>query len=1546
MAQIDWAGDVSGNFGTAADWKGGVVPGASDDAILNAAGATKYNVTVTTTGVVNSIQTAATATLLVDVGSAAGGFEATAGSGSGVNAGAISIAGGGDFIFGGTLDNTGKVLLSAKTVATELTVAGSASLTGVGSVALTDSADNEIVGQAAGATLTNAGNVIYGAGTIGGGNLSLVNSTKGKIDASGANALILSAAKLTNTATLEATNAKALTVTGGLTLDGETIANVGGVIEASGAHTHVDLESTAITGGVLKTAAGGVIDTLDSGSSLTGVTSAVDLEGEFSIGDGMALAINGVIDAVKADAGEIVLAGSGATTQLVVGASGAKLEGSGQIVMSDNAGNEIDASAAATFTNLAGTISGAGTIGGGGLVLVNGATGVIDATGTANALVLDTGANSIANSGIIEATGLGGLTIDSNVRNAATGKIELLDGASMSLNNATVTNGSLVVGSGSDLDLSNFNLNGVTLTTEGTGVITTDGGELDTKAVLAANFDVTPGTDLYVAGVVDDSGVISMVTNFESENGTQIRLKGSTTFEGGGGVYMGGSVSGQNFIDGNANPTVSGKATGYVLTNVDDTISGAGNLGIGGLGLGWLTIVNDAAGVIDGSSNTSQLVLSTGNNSTIVNAGTIEGSGAAGLLVSAFIANTGTILAVNGGVVDLSNNTVIDGGKAATSGTGAIVIDGGADFTNVDNTGNVAIGDGDVLYIGGSLVNSGTITLAGQGHGANLQLAGNVTLTGGGDIVLGGAAPWNDDLDGDFYAPGGTLVNVDDTISGGGNIGGGNPLPFTNDASGVIDASSTYGAMTLDVAGGGSITNLGLIEATGSQGMVIDTQVIDTGGTILSATGSKITLNGNANIDGGDVESAGTGVILSIAASFTNVTDSAKVEINDGYSLTIGGSLDNTGTIAMAGYGHGANLDISGTVFLTGGGHVVMGGTAPWNDSINGGVLINVDNTISGGGTIGNGGGGFTNTAAGVVDTNNVAGPLTFDTGNAVTLVNQGLIEATGKGGVDIISTPLDNTGGILLAATGSTIQMNSSEITGGSIRTSGTGVVDIVGYSTSWTGLSSSAQVYIGDGPDLYLSGLITNTGTITLNNAGHGGGLRVGGGTATLSGAGLILMDGTGGSSIQGAGALVNKQTIRGAGSIDLDFTNSGVVDGSTSGANITFRMPGTYLIANTGLIEATGGGGINIVQTGVDNAGGTILAAAGSTVSINNSEIEGGVLESSGTGVIDINGYPSHWTNLTNAANVYDGDGPQLYLTGLITNTGTISMAQGGHGGGLRVTSSATLAGTGAIVMGGTGPWNDSIGGGGKLTNEQTIMGAGVVGNGLTLNNAAGGVIEASNSLTTLDINAISLTNEGVLGSIDGDTLTINVAVTNTGTIESAGGDTQVNAGLSGAGKLVVDGGALTLSTGGAVAEATTFDAAGGTLQLDQATSFTGRVTGFTATGSTTFDLRDIGFNSAGEATFKENAAKTEGTLTVTDGTNTASFILLGNFSGDTFVASSDGSGGTDVVAEVTPGPAASPARLVAAMASMRPGGGSVTAATALISPTHTPLLAAHG
>jgi hypothetical protein len=82
--------------------------------------------------------------------------------------------------------------------------------------------------------------------------------------------------------------------------------------------------------------------------------------------------------------------------------------------------------------------------------------------------------------------------------------------------------------------------------------------------------------------------------------------------------------------------------------------------------------------------------------------------------------------------------------------------------------------------------------------------------------------------------------------------------------------------------------------------------------------------------------------------------------------------------------------------------------------------------------------------------------------------------------------------------------------------------------------------------------------------------------------------------------------------------------------------------------------------------------------------------------------------------------------------------------------------------------------------------------------------------------------------------------------------------------------------------------------GVLKLDDSIQFKGTVAGL-ALGNF-LDLADIGFGSNTTLGYVPNNSSTGGTLTATDGTHMANIALLGQYVASSFVASSDGHGGT--------------------------------------------------
>jgi hypothetical protein len=82
--------------------------------------------------------------------------------------------------------------------------------------------------------------------------------------------------------------------------------------------------------------------------------------------------------------------------------------------------------------------------------------------------------------------------------------------------------------------------------------------------------------------------------------------------------------------------------------------------------------------------------------------------------------------------------------------------------------------------------------------------------------------------------------------------------------------------------------------------------------------------------------------------------------------------------------------------------------------------------------------------------------------------------------------------------------------------------------------------------------------------------------------------------------------------------------------------------------------------------------------------------------------------------------------------------------------------------------------------------------------------------------------------------------------------------------------------------------------GTLQLDAAKSYTGKISGLTP--SNALDLADVAYTAGMTVGYQPNTSgPAGGVLTV----GSANIALLGNYMASMFVVSSDGRGGTNVV-----------------------------------------------
>ncbi|MEJ0044984.1 MAG: hypothetical protein WDN04_01655 [Rhodospirillales bacterium] len=545
------------------------------------------------------------------------------------NLGLVSVQNQATLSLLGTLNNMGTISLGSSNQPTDLLIGptgktpGTVTLTGGGVVTLSNNPANFIVGSIAGDTLVNLNNTISGAGHIGSATQQLVLINDATIDANDPNALIVQTdgGAVTNNSLLESTSS------GGLVINSTTISNASGTVLAAGGNVY--LQSATIAGGLLSSSGGGAIvvqsgqtGTLDSSAHVVTNTGIIDVNNQGTLA---------VLGSIVND-GTIALQSSNQPTTLLIESSTFTLtgNGSGTVTLTDNASNAIEGAAATdVLDNVNNVIEGSGQLGNGSMGLINGAAGIINATGAASRLFLNTGALAASNSGLIEATGSAGLQISSAVNNGTAGTIEA-NGATavVYLDGGTLAGGTLVTA------------NGGLFRVEAGNTGTLDGS---TNAVTnQGNLIVNNQATLSVLGSLINQNVITLGSS--NQNTDLIISSPTLTLTGGGTIAL----------SNNAGNRIYGVSAASVLDNINNTITGAGQLGNG-----TLTLINAAAGIIDASADGAALVIDTAGK-TVTNAGLIEATGAGGLVVQSTTIDSssgGTILA-DGANVFLNGSTL------------------------------------------------------------------------------------------------------------------------------------------------------------------------------------------------------------------------------------------------------------------------------------------------------------------------------------------------------------------------------------------------------------------------------------------------------------------------------------------------------------------------------------------------------------------------------------------------------------------------------------------------------------------------------------------------------------------------------------------------------------------------------------------------------------------------------------------------------------------------------------------------------------------------
>jgi phospholipase/lecithinase/hemolysin len=230
------------------------------------------------------------------------------------------------------------------------------------------------------------------------------------------------------------------------------------------------------------------------------------------------------------------------------------------------------------------------------------------------------------------------------------------------------------------------------------------------------------------------------------------------------------------------------------------------------------------------------------------------------------------------------------------------------------NAGTISVANGAALEIAGTFDNTGKITLNSTGAATDLIIAANVTLSGGGAVILSsgglslggghdsivGAQPLVPFPFSIFTRPV-TLTNVDNTIEGAGTIGGRN-LALNNEAT--ILGNSRNGALTLNT-GTLPIRNSGVVEGTTARGVVIDSNVANSGTLEANGPNARLVIEGTVTDSGpGSVRTSGEGAHVdllsaSIVGGAVVIGSGGTVQslADNGASTISGAAVSGTGTL-------------------------------------------------------------------------------------------------------------------------------------------------------------------------------------------------------------------------------------------------------------------------------------------------------------------------------------------------------------------------------------------------------------------------------------------------------------------------------------------------------------------------------------------------------------------------------------------------------------------------------------------------------------------------
>jgi len=1208
--------------------------------------------------------------------------------------------------------------------------------------------------------------------------------------------------------------------------------------------------------------------------------------------------------------------------------------------------NSLAALTVATGTLTLGNSAGAGQLTNQGTItLEDGASLVLDLNGA-------TGAATIANSGQIHVDADTGYTAssfqivnggqNSSVTLSGTGSF-VMGGGTISAN--ALTNATTIEGGGT---LNTLVLNQGTINNDSGGltIYTGAGGLQNTGSIQAGNLTLD-ATSAYTAGapLLTNSGTVTV--NGAMTLQTFGPAGGAATINNTGTMIIGGS--GLEFYDPTGQLT-PGQAT-YVW-NGNGTVFLNNGLLFGFYGSENLTIGSQQT--FTGGGTLEQL-------NSIVNNGTIEGTGKLSI-TSNSLTNNG-VLSVGGNSADLILNP------------GTLV-----------NNGTLEAFPGTTLSISGALTNNGSLIF---GNGSNVQLTGTLTnynastqTLQGGSYVFGGRFQSG-------MQPVLTLEGANVTLQGQPVLIGANSVdPIASIAN--IDSAGSLTFSGVNYGGtAGSLTNAGTLTVNNGSVSLAAQQFINSGTT-------NITDNGVLNLGGAGVKQSSLRNAPTVVNQGTLTVDQATLTITAaGENDTIDGGaaygLHNTGAI---------NVQNGGTLNI-----VIPSGFAP---SVSTSLVNDGAFTVSGGATLS-------------IQSSAAATNLSL---NQPLGLNGGTLQLAGSGQEFSLAggVTLSGAGSRIAGATGAELLLNFGAIQGaGEISNLSIGnenIVEAQGPSglliqPASGGLTNDGTLLVDAGSHMTITGGggLTNfdsqNGVLSGGTYDLSGPLQLGGGNvAGLAGATVTLRGAGGFITPDGAtNGLASLATIDGASSLTLASgasltTNAGLqVEGTLSLTDSTLTVSGSleqyrnasnpYISLNNSTLFTNGFSATESLQLNSSYApvGGVLSLANNSSMTVTGNFVDRAsqpqngqiVTQLSGGSSLVVQGDYTITAGQNNALARTTLDGSSLTVTGTYTAGATngaqvvdLQLTDGSRfsaGGDMQLQAGSSLHLTGAgntagvqgafsnqglvqVDAGSTlqlsGPFSN-LNGQGVLNGGTYVLNGGLLtynGGDIAVNNASvtltgngnpardaagssilishdGGVTSALNHLSEND-SSLTLQN-GAGQSIAGDFTNAGSLQLTASTMAIAGNAVNAPAGtlaLQGAGNSITVGGSFTNQGFVQVDEGSTLKAgawgnlggtgalAGGTFVLGGTIQYAAPVTAITGLQATSLTLNGPGALITTDGSTQALASLTtvgSATLNLTNGANLAlngSLNNTGTITVDhsTFTTAGDlvnGTGGTFTV-----------------------------------------------